>query len=279
MFVQDNDPLIARVHAADPLARRTLRTDLDRPRVHAAGRRHARRRLRRFAASGGALAVAATAAVALAPTSSPDGASILVRAVQASEPPPNSILAVVSEQTVDSRTLRVYTWVRTSARGRLLDTRVLRENASHGFDVAKAEDRVGYTNADGVKILRVYWPRTKQTLTTRNHADDIVQLGVFLHDAHAVLARARKLGERVDVGARVARAGRDVYPVRMGPAIGPDNVHIQGGEMLIDAKTYKPLAFKLSIEGTTASERVLSERVLPDTPQNRRFLKLRGPIR
>ncbi len=277
MTADTPDPLLARVRAADPLGERALRTDLDRPRADAARRRHASRRLRRLGASGCMLALAATLAFALAPSSGPDGSTILVRAVQASEPPPNSILAVVADESLNGQTVRFHTWVRTSATGRLLDTRLFRTSTSRRFRAMDGEDRVDHLNAQGVRILQAYDPRTKRILTGRNHVDVLALFGQYRIDAHQLLARAHKLGQHVDVGARVARAGRAVYPVRLGSAIGPGHVRIAGGRMLIDAATYKPVEFSTTVQGTTYTERVVSEHVLPDTPQNRRFLRMHGP--
>jgi len=56
----------------------------------------------------------------------------------------------------------------------------------------------------------------------------------------------------------------------------------------IDASTFKPLVMHYDSYGRSpdskpaflhVTERILSERTLPDTPRNRRFLRAGGPVR
>jgi hypothetical protein len=301
MIVDLPDPLIARVAAADPVAGRNVGEDLDRERAERARRRRAARRRRRIGGAVAMLALGATLAAALLPSGGLDSSAILGRAVKAAELPPSSILVVVEDvhygglsgrvlgsahtyRVLHERpySVRTYAWVRTSAIGRVLAWRELDVSK----DLRRSRDVVVHRTAARRWISSTYDTRSKRVLTARGATPPRSLVGLpAWRDARVVIEGVRARGGHVQMTGSTTVAGRNAlhftiaYPHRT-PGFRPD-------ELDIDATTYTPLRVKSpgydarprGLKAGDSLTQVVSWRVLPDIPGDRRFLRLRGPTR
>jgi hypothetical protein len=278
----EDDDLLTRLRAADPAAGLDPRHAIDRAAV-------TRARRRRAAARGGtvaAVALAATLALALAPSGgtrhggAPLAERIVARAVAASDLPERSIVVIDSDVTVpgelhENRT----TWVQMSGDGRPLAVRSLITSASGAHVAAGAED-VTSTDADGGSTLQQFDPTTGKVTTTpggRETPSVVFEARALLVRAQAGDKDVRLVGEET-IGGR--RAYRLIVTGVQEPAIRGDH-----DELLVDTETYAPLELRKHSEGTAVdgkpytydlSERIVSRRTLPDTAANRALLRLHG---
>ncbi len=270
------DPLLARLRAADPATRLSGR-DANHPRLAGMLRQRAARRRRRVAASGGLLALAATLALALAPSDRPDGSSLLVRAVQASELPRGSIVVIDNITTFDGRSERQTSWVLTAPNGRRLVQRT-RQTAADPGGVPVGYEEVS-THLSHHPHLSVYNPLTGEVSVSKGV--EVSPRSAFVFSAHKMLLNAQAQGARatrVRIVIAPGTAPRDVVQVSYVV------YRTTRRTLTFDAKTFQPLLFRLGDPHRPPSrsdsiDRIVSERILPDTPHNRRFLRLRGPTR
>jgi hypothetical protein len=282
------DPLIDRLRAADPYAAPEALPPLDRARIAGLHRRRAARRRLRAGAAGGALALAAMLAVALGPSGGPSDTAILVRAVQASELPANSIVRI--ESVIEDRDLqdpgldyerRFTTWLRTSARGALLSYRQRITGDTDPRAVIGFE-QVGTPIGARSARARSYNPRTGEIAS---YPRLTLPSTVFAVKVHALLSAARAgRGHRVIT---IRSAGHGHTTIRVLERFGTTSFAstVRQRDFTLDTTTYRPLAFtdyvrnryKGRLYSGRLTERIVGERTLPDTPRNRRFLRLGGP--
>ena len=263
------DDLMTRLRAADPAA--TLDTTPPaRAAIAAARRRRASRR-----ATGGATAtVAAALAIALAPFGGTDGASpVIASAAHAAKLPPASIVVTTTDVTVRSSTggmeQRRTTWVRVGGGGQVLASRT--RNTRDGETTS--DDASTGRGADAVH--RSLDPATGRITTERG----AWMSPSILFEAQALLRASQRDGA-------VEPATFEGRPVHRIVVTGAEEEPLPGDrdELLVDAETFAPLVLRKHSEGTAVdgkpftydySERVLEQRTLPDTPENRAQLELR----
>ncbi|WP_205696554.1 hypothetical protein [Conexibacter sp. SYSU D00693] len=283
-----DDPILDRVRAADP-AHATPpggRAHAGRQAVVAARRRRSVAR----AGAGGAgslLAVGALAAVlSLSPAGEQGLDALVVRAAEASAPPPSSVVRVVSE--VDVRwtgsqgpgglSQRKVVWVRVGPDGRARDVRELVTRAD-GEGVEPVDETTTY-GPDG-PVHRSFDPSTGRTRTERG----MRQVPSLVFRAHELLRLARDgRGEVRDAGTTVVD-GRTVQRLTV-TGIQERPVPGDREELLVDALTGDPVGRTSHSAGRDVhgdpftwdlTERVVSHDVLPDDPTTARQLTLRGP--
>jgi hypothetical protein len=251
----NDDPLLARVRAADP-ARAGYR--VPRPERVEAARRHRTRARLRLATAAGVGALALAAAVASVPGHSP----VLVTAVRAAELPPRSIVVIESEVTArggKTFTKRQTTWMLTSRTGGVAAWHLL---------VTKASDPALETEeAGGTGLLRQRDPKTGAVTTRRNVTGTP-------STAFALTVR-RRLEQARASGAHVRHA--DGYLAV--DSTSSTGSLVQAYEVRLDPSSFAAIAYVSSDRGPgltqQVQERVLRRTTLPDTPANRRLLELR----
>jgi hypothetical protein len=257
-----DDPLLARVRAADPARAAHL---VPRPEhVRAARRRRAVARGRRvMTAAAGALALALTA-IALAPGRS----DLLVEAVRASELPPRSIVVIDSVVTLSSgATVSKHqtTWMRTSRTGAVLAWRQL---VTHASDPSFDTEEAGGRTAGGVRFVRSRDTGTGAVSTRRNVAG--TPSTVFALEVRRRLEQARASGARV---LRAARYEAVVSTARIAPAL------TETVELRLDPSSHAAIGYVRTDRGPAGiqrvEEQVVARTTLPDTAANRRLLELR----
>jgi hypothetical protein len=288
MSSQTRDPLLERVRAADPTVGDVVPAGIDLARISALRRAEAARRRRRGVLGTVTLAVLLATVALVLPLGGrgPSDDSILLDAAQASELPPNSIVVVerllTSRSSVGGFRARHISWLRTSASGRVL---TWRDRTVSATDAAmRLADASSGRTRDGAPYMTTYDWRTR-------HATRIVNAQLVAPDLLATQMRryvtaARSSGRHTTIDGPATIDGRRVYRIHITTRSAPREREAR--ELVIDARTFKPLAmhydsYKRALDNKPAflhvTERILSERTLPDTPRNRRFLRAGGPVR
>jgi RNA polymerase sigma-70 factor (ECF subfamily) len=229
----------------------------------------ARKRLR-VALLAAVAAVAITLGFALAPSGERGGPVtsqvVVERAVAATAPEGGSILEVRS--TVDVRSSGTLhqektTWVQVDERGKPGIVRSYISKA-RGETVKAPLDEVSRTgDPSGYQVPSI----------------------VFR--AHELLSKAERADGKARLGGTETFEGRKVHRLVV---TGVEEEPLPGDRdvLLIDAETYQPVALRKHSEGNDVYgkpftydfiERVVDQRKLPDTEENRRLLKLGGPTR
>jgi len=291
MSPRAHDPLLERLRAADPTAGEIVPAGVDHDRVDASRRARTARHRRRMSGSGALFGLLVTLALAFVPASDrPSNSSIFVAAVQAAKLPSNSIVAIDTTVTLLSKKsgykVRRLSWLRTSARGKVLEWRSLVLSAS---DPAMLRDTsFGHTRS-GIPVTYTYNPRTgrqSRSLNTRPYVNSL--FSQIMHSSleavlrsYAEVARSNDLD--VTATGPMTIEGRRAYTIDL---TGSAPSRGERRELSIDAKSFKPFLMRRSIRGKDEHgnkyvyrERILSQQVLADTPHNRRFLRVRGPLR
>jgi hypothetical protein len=272
MSTSDHDPLLERLRAADPA--QTLRGPAtDRPRIAAALRRRTARRRLRAGSAVAVLALVATLATIVAPSGTPSYSSIVARAAQAATPPPGAILAVDAVIEIDGMRVRQRSWQRATAAGKPLTLRVVRIRSTDPREPTGSE-YVSGVDASGMPFTRRYDPSNGEALV-RN---------VGTSEGYLSVDRLYAVGRRASRHALVRTTidGHSAYRLLTTRIRGRAGSRWRS-EVFVDAKTFRLLAWREEARTPgshalfRASVHVLSERKLPDTPQNRRLLRLRGP--
>jgi hypothetical protein len=270
------DPLLERLRAVDPAVGRDAPTVPAREQVARARQRRTARRTRRIGAGGALLACGVTLALALAPSGGIGDRGVLLRVVQAATPPAHSIVVIDTVArfgNFPSSTVREHarTWLLMNAHGQIAAYRWLVLQAS----------RASYTGIDAIgnaRRTRQFNPRTGHVRVFGGRSVPgtafAVQLPRFL--------RSAAIGRPAH--GRLERQGDEfVYTAALRVEQGWRELR----ELRFDRKTYAATGLRAldskRIHGRLVSvgniQRVLSRRTLPDTPANRRFLRLRGPRR
>jgi hypothetical protein len=280
-----HDPLLERLRAADPAARSGVPAIPSREQVVAARRRRSASRSRRLGATGALTALAAALAFALAPGGGPSDHGFLLRAANAAALPANAIVVLDSEliargdQRFDQR--RTF-WLLTSRTGRIIRFRTLvRRTTGTDIPAPVGTEETGFSDRPG--RLRSYDPVTRRVRVTRPVTVEPTTL--FASEVPKLLAVARKMR-----GAHIVRRNGLVAYFARAVERSSRRTHIAGGsvrsthEVLLNPETYAPYFDRTTeVYGNGAvhdvAERMISRRTLPDTPANRRFLRLRGPTR
>lgn len=288
------DELMDRLRAADPAAGLDPAPP-ERALVTAFRRRLARRRVARVSVGGALVALCATVATAVAPSgggtvgppgeqSVPGVARVIAQAAQASEQPAGTILRLTSEAEVRGTLREVRTtWVRIGEDGRRLGMRTLRLEA----DGEQMPDGLDHTWSveDGQNVTREYLPG--RGVRTERGAQTIPSIVTRAHE----LLRRGQTGDRditlageEDVGGR--RGYRLIVTRVYAEEEGGDPLDGDRTELVVDTETFRPLLLRIHNEGTDVrgrwftydfSEHVRTWTTLPDTPENRLQLELRGP--
>jgi hypothetical protein len=279
MIDQPPDPLLERLRAADPAAGLDASARPARERVLAARRRRGARRLRRLAASGTVASLALALAFAAAPGGDRGTGGVLVRAVEASSLPPSSIVVIDSSLRLASSTTHVVqrstTWMQTTPSGKLKATRWL-VTGTDSPDFAPVDTEATSPGAHP-GLLRSYDPRTERI--------SVLKVGAVFPPAATFVVRVKRL---------LSAAQRDPSRVRLSRrrgAIRVESISVKPTgtstrEVWLDPQTYIPFRERRSererdLHGRPVflqtDLRVISRRTLPDTPENRRLLALRGP--
>jgi hypothetical protein len=221
---------------------------------------------------------------------------VLVRAVQASELPPGSIVVLEHVATITGHGgietsifrhpawFRVTTWIRTDHAGHLLALREL-ETASSDSGAVGSES-VMHPTHDGDK-LAIFGTMRHQTF----HATTASRSTIYdyVKSAHRLLvtARAAAAAGRPTHLTRTSVAGRPAFRLRSVTRASSGNGSLVQ-TLDVDAASYRPLVLRkvdryVDAHGqqrfTQLTTPFLSERTLPDTPRNRRLLRFGGPTR
>lgn len=306
MSITEQDPLIARLRAADPDPEPRHGTDAHPPvrlPLERRLRQRSGRRRRGFAIAAPALGACAVAVFALAPAGSPALAQIVDRAAAATAPPTNAIVVIRSriegafwsaEKGRTGLSQDETGVVRLNADGAPLDLRTLQTrtwNSEDGEGRPGAEDVTHYAVAGqvaGAESQR-YDPETGRTTTEKDSAS--VPRLVF--DAHRLLAAARSGRADVRLDGEATIGDRRTYRLVIANLDGePPVPGIEDRtELYVDTTTYEAVEYRTSSKGhaqiggrqggaftNETTQRVLSWKQLPDTPANRRLLQLRGPL-
>ncbi len=275
-----HDPLMERMRRADPTAGLAARADVDRARTRTARRRRAARRGAAVGGAAGFVALLATFAFALGPAGE-RGSSLIVEAGKAAELPPSSIVVFdsVLAYAAPDLAFRVHqtSVLRISPTGRVLAIRNVVRSATD----PKAVEDESFSIVGGHPVMTVYDPHTGRVL---RHEERGIPVDGFAIRVERLLASARARRTRARVAGHATVGGRGVYRIELTP---PHAAGLQTrDELLIDAVTHKPIVLRDEVTGTLrgkpyfqhSTERVLSQRTLPDTPRNRRILDLHTPI-
>jgi hypothetical protein len=280
----EHDPLLALVRAADPTAGTATQSGVDRERVATLRRvRFVRRRRQRTIGAGALVALLATLALASVPADrGPSDSSILLGVVGASQLPKSSIVVVRSVVTLRTNIGHFVshdtTWLRVSADRRVLASR----HYTVRKDPSRTVDSAAYMRA-GTPVLETYAHRTGTF--SRHVGVEATFSPAFVLSTRRYLAAARSSRRRVVID-RVRIAGHDAYRLRL-PAAGGPRLRTTR-ELFVDATSYKPLEMRKSEVGPDIhgnpysyylSERVVNQRTLADTPENRRLLRVQRPTR
>lgn len=306
MSITEQDPLIARLRAADPDPQPRpgsgdsppARLPLERRLRQRSGRRR-----RGFAIAAPALGACAVAVFALAPAGSPALAQIVDRAAAATAPPPNTIVLIRSR--IDGRfwseekgrtglSLDETGVVRLDAEGEPLDLRTLQTrtwNSEDGDGRPGVEDVTHYAVAGkvGGAETQSYDPATGKTTTEKS----VAAVPRLVFDAHRLLAAARSGHADVRLDGEVTIGDHRTYRLVIANLDGEPQVPgiEDRTELYVDTTTYEAVEYRTSSKGhaqisgrqgqaftSELTQRVLSWQQLPDTPANRRLLELRGPV-
>jgi hypothetical protein len=281
MPAQIHDPLMERMRRADPTREILMRADVDRGRTRSARRRRAARRGAALGSAAGFAALLATLTFALGPVGEHGRGSLILEAGKAAELPPSSIVVVDSVATFrypqSSFSFRHVTVFRISATGRLLATRDFVRSAS---DPSLLRD-LSFSYVRGRPVTTIYDPRTGRVQRAN---ETFTSPSFFAIRVEQLLASARAGRTRARVSGPTTVGGRSAFRIRLSP---PSRGTLRPRqELLIDAKTHRASVLSEDVTGTLrgkpyfshSSQRVLSQRTLPDTPHNRRILNVRVPI-
>ena len=295
----ETDELMRRLRAADPAAALPPAPLPDRAAVERARRGRAHRHLLRGGVAATALALAASAALALGPRGplggnpvAPTVSEVVAHAIGASTMPAGSIGVVESEKVVrwdgpdGPGGLEEHTrnWLQLRSDGTYGDSRTLRLDAK-GESMPPGLDTAVSFDADGRPTTRTYLPG-------RGIRVDVgaEMVPSALSRSQEALRRAQRHDDDVPMREEV-RDGRRVFVLTVtGFDDGLRPLPGDRAELVVDAETYEPVSFSTFTrtrinwgrdKGEWATheleERVVSVRWLPDTAENRRFLEVRGP--
>ena len=283
-----DDPLLARLRAADPAALLSDPAIPAREQVAAARRRRGARRARRLSGAGALATCAAVLGLALAPGGGPGGSDrgVLLRAAEATLPA-KSILRIETVTRYAGRgataTQRRIAWVLAGAGGRPLRVRTLYLGGSGPGVPAAGSELVSPGSADGAFRVESYDPATDTARVDVVPARGPLELGV-LQVASLLRVAAHARGGQ---GTVRRTQGAVVYAAeQVDRPRGAKYANSARLQVWLDPKTSTWTRLRqehrVLAPGETSrfyDERVISRRTLPDTPANRRFLRLRGPTR